>query len=127
MIDVGRLHRLVAEPKGDDSAVGAVLQELHRRRMPERVGCDPFVLQGGACLPCRDQMFGKQIRQPIMAQRGAVGIGEQGIDRLTLPFLHPGPQGGDGIRAQRRAPLLASFPAASHVGAGTEGDILAAQ
>ena len=44
-VNLGRVHRFVAEPQGDHRAVHALLQKVHGRGVPQAVNCHAFVLQ----------------------------------------------------------------------------------
>jgi hypothetical protein len=81
---------------------------------------DAFVLQQGAGLPGRGEVFGQEIRDPIPAQWAASGVGEHGGCGATLAFSEPEPQGRGRFLPEGRTTLLAPFALATHVGSRTK-------
>ena len=68
-------------------------------------------------------VFGKPVLKSIAAE-GAAGLrGEQRCCGLTGALCKPDPQMGDGVRGQRRDPLLSSLAVASDMRARAEMDI----
>ena len=52
-VHLGGLDRLVPEPEGDDSAIDAAPEQLHRRGVAQHVGSHALLLKGRAALAGR--------------------------------------------------------------------------
>jgi hypothetical protein len=60
---------LIVEPEGDDSAIDAVLEGLHRRTMAQRMRCDAFLLQSRAFYGRRLHMSSHDLLDGVTGSR----------------------------------------------------------
>jgi hypothetical protein len=47
----------VAEPEGDNGTVSTVVKKIHRERVPQGMGSDAFLIQGGTMTASNTQVF----------------------------------------------------------------------
>lgn len=98
-IDLCRFDGFVAEPECDHRLVDAMLQQLHRRAVPEDVGTDTLVGERRAgdrrdLGMLMDEMFERVTAQPVTADRR-----EERIVRGPAPLLEPAFQQMGGVAA----------------------------
>ncbi len=126
-IDLGRLDGLVPQPQGDDCAVDAGVQEVHRGGVSQRVRRDFLVGQAWAIAGCGAGVLGDQKRDRVVAERPAAAGWEQWLVTLAGAFGEPFAQDGDGLPGQWGCSLFPSFPEDLNVRAGAEVHVMAAQ
>jgi hypothetical protein len=56
----------VAEPESDSGTVSTVVKKIHRERVPQGMGSDAFLIQGGTMTASHTQVFVEQVFQTVM-------------------------------------------------------------
>jgi hypothetical protein len=78
-VHLSGLDRLVPEPEGDDSAVDAAPEELHRRSVAQHVGSNALPLEGRAALAGRGGVLRDDVLEAIGAEPSTSRVGEDWI------------------------------------------------
>jgi hypothetical protein len=86
-----------------------------------------FLSQGRAFATCGGDVLGKDVSQPVVAERLASCAGKDGIRGARVEFTDPSPQGNDRVFAQRGTPLSTTLAQATHMGATAESHVLTTQ
>ena len=79
-------------PKRDHGSGDAAAQQIHRGGVAQNMGRDALALQRGAGLPGDGYVLGQQVGEPVVTQRAAALVGEDGRVRFAAPLFQPGPQ-----------------------------------
>ena len=112
-VDLGGLDGFVPKPQGDDGLVDAMVEQLHRRAVPEDMRTDPFLTQRGTRLCRRVRMLLDETLQGIPTQFGASGRGKERIIFAAGPFLEPHGEYLEAGGAQGSATLFGSLALAA--------------
>ena len=124
-VDLGGFDRLVSEPQGDHAAIHALLEQLHRGRVPQCVRRDPSIRKGGTASSCAGDVFFDETLECILAHTAAATTGENRRVGLRWKLTQPGLEDRCNVAAKRRAAQLSSLADAADVGTGPQRHILA--
>jgi hypothetical protein len=87
----------MTEPQGDDSQVCARLQQVHGRRVPERVRGDVLAAQGRAALSGGGDGAVEPVPYAGAGQRRAGPVGEDGRLGRGVELVQPAAQFGGSV------------------------------
>ena len=124
-VDLGRLGRFVAKPKGNDAEINAALKQSHGRAVPKGVRRDCLGVErrSGSTRSCN--MFRNQPLQRVGAHSPAIATREDEIVSLALLAGQPFLQYCGNVGAQRCASHLSAFSEAADVSACAQLHVLA--
>jgi hypothetical protein len=123
-VDLGRLDRLVSEPERDDATIDASLQELHSRRVTQRVWRDSLVRERRAVRFRRGAVFGHQPFDGVWADGAAARTGEDWRVGREREFSKPSVENRDDLASKWGAAKLTPFAETANVGASAEQHML---
>src|SRR5437867_7462341 len=127
IIHLHRFDRLVAEPKSNDRAVNAMVEQVHSERVAKHVGRDPFFRESRTRMTGLGNMFVNDVRHSVLAETSASGIWKQRIAGTTGPFTDPAIKSGNRFLTQRCGSFFSSFASTPHVGSGVQYDVFTAE
>ena len=117
----------MSEPKRDDGAVDACLQELHGSRVTKHMRCHPFVLKRRAFLSRRSDVLGQQKLHSVRAQASPPRARKQDVSSVAPRFPQPPFESVDALLGQWGTSLFSAFAHAAYVRAGSQHDIRSMQ
>src|SRR4030067_1019472 len=126
-IHLRRLDRLVSEPKRDDRAIDAVLEEVHGCSVGKHVRCYVLPPEGRTAPPGDIAVAGHQVLDGIPAQRPAAAAREHWSLRFAGALPEPRLHDLGRLLTEGRAALLPPLSFAAYVGAWSQDDVVAAE
>jgi hypothetical protein len=94
-IDLGRFHRFMPEPQGNDGAVHTLLEEVEGHGVSKDMNGDAFAFQRRTDLGGSIDMTDQQVMYAVGAETRASGIGEKDLTITACWFAEPSFQYGD--------------------------------
>lgn len=121
-VDLGGLDVLVTKPERDHRRIDAMMEQVHRRAVAQRMRCDPLGADARARARRREAVLADQMLKSVTAQPFAPDRREQ---RLALIFVVADPcrQQIGCLAAKWGGALLAALAHATDVSAGSKRDI----
>ena len=124
-VDLGGLDVLVTKPERDHRWIDAVVEQVHRRAVAQRMRRDPLGADARARARCREAVLADQMLKRVAAQPFAPDRREQ-RPALILVVADPRRQQLGCLAAKRGGALLPALAHATDVRAAAQHDIAAA-
>jgi hypothetical protein len=117
----------VAEPQRDDGGVDPGVQQSHGGGVPQEVGCDVLVREGGARRCRSGNVNGHALSDGVEAERATPVGWEQRILAVADSFGHPVAQHRCRGGGERGDAVFAALASAADMCGGVEVDVVAGQ